>query len=482
MNRPLLLAVSLAVVASFSASPAAALADRSNTPAAHRRAGLVVKVAVSPEAFSPNDDGVKDQTTVTVTTSKAVRLTAEIKDSEGTVVRTLADGMEIGAGATEFEWRGYTLAGETWVVVPHGGYRIVVEATDTKGRSRRSRSSVFVDLVGPKYSWGPITPEPLLSKVAMELSFDAVDRSEPIRAAVSVFDAFGRLGTLAGSSRPSGQQTLSWLPRYADGHPLNPGLYRVRLSLTDGAGNTNLSSFRSFRVHWPVRTQVWRRVDGAGAYMALSFDDCNSGRDWKRILDILAAHRLRSNFFCSGTQLGRHPFMARRTVSDGHTIGSHGWDHAYLPGLAYDAVRARLTADQVAWWKVARSTPSPYFRPPYGAYDSVTLDAAGDTGYLRLVNWDVDPQDWARPGASTIVRRVLGAARGGSIVVLHVLPQTAAALPAMIDGLRAMGLRPSLLGRLFMAAGRHGPAQWPERYDPPTLEGWLARCPTGCAG
>ena len=112
-------------------------------------------------------------------------------------------------------------------------------------------------------------------------------------------------------------------------------------------------------------------------------------------------------------------------------------------------------ADQAAWWSVAAWTPSPYFRPPYGAYDAEVLAAAGGAGFPRVIIWDLDPQDWANPGVSVIVSRVLSAARAGSIVVMHVEPQTASALPAIISGLRARGLEPVSLACLFRAAGYH---------------------------
>jgi peptidoglycan/xylan/chitin deacetylase (PgdA/CDA1 family) len=67
--------------------------------------------------------------------------------------------------------------------------------------------------------------------------------------------------------------------------------------------------------------------------------------------------------------------------------------------------------------------------------------------------WDVDPQDWREPGASVIASRVLSHVRPGSIVVMHLRPQTAAALPAILRGLRARGYKAVSLPELFRAAG-----------------------------
>jgi peptidoglycan-N-acetylglucosamine deacetylase len=63
----------------------------------------------------------------------------------------------------------------------------------------------------------------------------------------------------------------------------------------------------------------------------------------------------------------------------------------------------------------------------------------------RTVLWSVDPADW-QPGVTSdqLIHRVLAAVRPGAIVLLHDgggnRSATVAALPAIIDGLRRLGL------------------------------------------
>jgi peptidoglycan/xylan/chitin deacetylase (PgdA/CDA1 family) len=116
-------------------------------------------------------------------------------------------------------------------------------------------------------------------------------------------------------------------------------------------------------------------------------------------------------------------------------------------------VRGELTRAEGPWWRLAHAAPVPYFRPPYGALGPAALGAVGAAGYRRTVLWDVDPQDWRRPGAAVIAERAAGPARAGSIVLLHVIAQTADALPAIITRLEGKGLRPVGLDELFRAAG-----------------------------
>lgn len=232
-----------------------------------------------------------------------------------------------------------------------------------------------------------------------------------------------------------------------------PGLYRLRVAAVDGAGNARLSREMALRLVHPVRTAVWRSVSGAGRRVALTFDDCNEDTAWNRILDILSSNHLRTTFFCIGSNVERFGATARRAVALGHAIGDHTWDHADLVGMSRAAQEGEMRRQMDAWWRVAHVTPLPYFRPPYGAYDATTLAAAGSLGFGRTILWDVDPQDWRRPGASVIAQKVLGAIHPGAIVVLHVQSQTADALPSILAGLRRKHLQESSLPELFAAAG-----------------------------
>jgi peptidoglycan/xylan/chitin deacetylase (PgdA/CDA1 family) len=87
----------------------------------------------------------------------------------------------------------------------------------------------------------------------------------------------------------------------------------------------------------------------------------------------------------------------------------------------------------------------PFWRPPYGAYNSAVLDAAASVGYTKTFHWDVDTIDWrpiseGGPTAESMARKVVNNAVGGTDVLMHLGGwETLDALPAMIDGLRSRG-------------------------------------------
>ena len=121
------------------------------------------------------------------------------------------------------------------------------------------------------------------------------------------------------------------------------------------------------------------------------------------------------------------------------------------PGTTWDgAIRA---ADARLAPFLGRST-APWARVT-GALDTAALAAIGATGWRWLVGADVDPGDSIAPAAggpiaADIAARVLSRATGGSIVRLTLGgAHTLEALPAILDGLAARGLRVVPLAELL---------------------------------
>jgi peptidoglycan/xylan/chitin deacetylase (PgdA/CDA1 family) len=305
--------------------------------------------------------------------------------------------------------------------------------------------------------WRSLSPH-RTDRGPLRLRGRASDRSNVARVGVSLSDQTGN-PVPSGRLRPeaAARFSLRW-PR--NGHvSLRPGAYRIALRAVDELGNLGVSSQRTFLVDRPVRARVWGRFSGVGRRVALTFDDCNSPSAWTSILHTLRRYRIKATFFCPGQQVRASPLLARRTVAARHAIGSHGWDHANFASLSYGSARARLSYDREVWWHLARVSPTPYFRPPYGAYTASTMAAAGAEGYGAIVLWDVDPRDWTSPGTAAIIQRVVSHTHPGSIVLMHVLPQTAAGLPTIIRRLRAKRLKMLTLPELARL-GSPSPGGW----------------------
>ena len=144
-----------------------------------------------------------------------------------------------------------------------------------------------------------------------------------------------------------------------------------------------------------------------------------------------------------GSWLRDNPQLVRRVLDGGHELGNHTLTHPALGRLS----QADVTKEVAGCADVLRSLTGSigsYFRP--SGIDRATplmLAVAGAAGYRTSLAFDVDPHDYQDPGGSAVSQRLLTAVRPGSVVSLHLgHPGTVDALPAILDGLRAKGLRP----------------------------------------
>ena len=181
--------------------------------------------------------------------------------------------------------------------------------------------------------------------------------------------------------------------------------------------------------------------------VALTFDDGPWPRYTREIVRVLKRHHAKATFFMIGENVSRWPSIARQVVRAGMVVGNHSWDHPLIPPfgqLTHQRVQAELSRTSDILRTVGVEHPS-LFRPPGGDWSDQVVQQAEALG-LRVVNWNVDPQDWrASRSPKQIARIVLSQVRPGAIVDLHDgggnQRATAKALPRIIRGLRRRHLK-----------------------------------------
>jgi len=191
--------------------------------------------------------------------------------------------------------------------------------------------------------------------------------------------------------------------------------------------------------------------------VALTFDDGPNPPYTGRILDTLARYAVPATFFCIGLNATAYPDEVARTAEERHALGNHTWSHPFLPELTRAEFTAQVERTGEAMATAGGVAAPALFRPPYG---SRSPDVARWFGEMdpSVVLWDVDPGDWAMPGADAIARTVLDQTRPGSVILMHDGGgdrfQTAEALPAIIEGLLGRGYRFVRADELVPATGR----------------------------
>ena len=199
---------------------------------------------------------------------------------------------------------------------------------------------------------------------------------------------------------------------------------------------------------FPEFPTLYHQGAGGEHQVAITFDDGPDPRWTPQILDILKAANVKAAFFLVGVNAERYPGLVRRIVNEGHEIGNHTYYHPNLALCWPEHVRLELNATQLLLETITGRATT-LFRPPYAADTSPSqlseltpLQIAQDLNYLVVLE-NIDPQDWAKPGADIILQRVKQQRRDGSIVLLHDAggnrSQTVAALPRILEWLHTRG-------------------------------------------
>ena len=199
---------------------------------------------------------------------------------------------------------------------------------------------------------------------------------------------------------------------------------------------------------FPEFPTLYHQGAGGEHQVAITFDDGPDPRWTPKILDILKAANVKAAFFLVGVNAEHYPGLVRRIVDEGHEIGNHTYYHPNLALCWPEHVRLELNATQLLLESITGRATT-LFRPPYAADTSPSqlseltpLQIAQDLNYLVVLE-NIDPQDWAKPGADIILQRVKQQRRDGSIILLHDAggdrSQTVEALPRILDWLHTRG-------------------------------------------
>jgi len=177
--------------------------------------------------------------------------------------------------------------------------------------------------------------------------------------------------------------------------------------------------------------------------VVLTFDDGPRPHSTRAILTALAAQCTSATFFMVGDMAAKHPDVVREVAEQGHTVGTHTWSHLNLKRLPEDEMKQQIEAALTEVHKEAGMPVAPFFRYPYLSSSKAAM------AYLQSRNIaqfaiDIDSFDWRSRNPPTIIHRVMSRLekRGRGIVLLHdTYPSTAAAVPLLLNELKAKGYR-----------------------------------------
>ncbi len=179
--------------------------------------------------------------------------------------------------------------------------------------------------------------------------------------------------------------------------------------------------------------------------IALSFDDGPS-QYTTQILDVLEQAQVPASFFWQGQNLAAYQAVIERSITSGHTVANHSWDHAN--GMRYNG--DELWQQQVSptndeFQKLFNITPR-FYRPPYGEITDDQIEYLANKG-IKVLLWSVDSRDWnpALNSVANIESALINNQHEEVITLMHDAggnrQNTVDSLPAIIEHYKGQGYR-----------------------------------------
>ncbi|HWA82973.1 MAG TPA: polysaccharide deacetylase family protein, partial [Fimbriimonadaceae bacterium] len=165
-----------------------------------------------------------------------------------------------------------------------------------------------------------------------------------------------------------------------------------------------------------------------------------------RILDTLKRYNAKATFFMVGKRIQESPALVRQTLTDGFEIGNHTQNHPRLDTLTPEQVHDELAQCEENFEKATGGTKMTLFRPPGMRFTPTVFKVIDEFGYTT-VDWNYGAKDFIAKqngpmvsgDAQHIIDYVLKNVTAGGIILLHDSPETADALPQILEGLKLKG-------------------------------------------
>jgi cellulose synthase/poly-beta-1,6-N-acetylglucosamine synthase-like glycosyltransferase/peptidoglycan/xylan/chitin deacetylase (PgdA/CDA1 family) len=193
--------------------------------------------------------------------------------------------------------------------------------------------------------------------------------------------------------------------------------------------------------------------------VAISFDDGPDPKWTPKVLDILKEKKVKGTFMLIGAEAAENVGLMKRVVREGHEIGNHTYTHPDISEISSRQLDFEVKVTERLYASKLGIQPL-YFRPPYDIDEEPdTDDQAAPVEHIQqdgytIIGSKLDTNDWNEHPHKTpdeMVQLILGQLETmkvkpqfrGSIILMHDgggdRSATVAALPVLIDSLRARG-------------------------------------------
>jgi len=259
-----------------------------------------------------------------------------------------------------------------------------------------------------------------------------------VAAAVTTVVGASVLGPLAGTSaggatasRPGGRTPVTASPT-APAHPGSPTPILGQTSVPDPGLPAPV-----------VNMDIAHASDKGPHAVDITIDDGPDPVWTPRVLKVLKDNGVKAVFCMIGSKAAEHPDVVRQVVAAGHRLCDHSVHHdTTMDHKSRSFQYAEVTQAARMIEQASGGVKPQYYRAPGGAFTPYSRQIAASAG-MRPLGWNVDSDDYKRPGTQTIVNTVERELPGGPTILFHDgggdRSETVAALAALLPRLKAQG-------------------------------------------
>ncbi|MDZ5606201.1 polysaccharide deacetylase family protein [Bacillus pseudomycoides] len=222
----------------------------------------------------------------------------------------------------------------------------------------------------------------------------------------------------------------------------------ITSSATAVAKQENSVQLVSTQLETEIKKEAPVRLNGQERKVAyLTFDD-GPGKYTAELLNVLQQNGAKATFFLVGENAKQFPELVKREKEEGHYVGMHSMTHNFKKLYTNGEYVNEMKEDQNLIANILGESPK-LTRPPYGSMPGLNEALRNKTveANFKVWDWTIDSLDWkynkmpVDAASAQIVQNVLaGATKPQEVILMHdIHPQSVAAVPAIIKGLKEKG-------------------------------------------
>ncbi len=205
-------------------------------------------------------------------------------------------------------------------------------------------------------------------------------------------------------------------------------------------GSARLSTIQTREIFVDSNNIPELMVDGGlrEGEVALTFDDGPHPPITRKILKVLKKYGVKAVFFQVGRNAENAQEITQEILAEGHSLGSHSWDHTELSKLPLNEAIANIRRGHAAVEQAAApGFHTPFFRFPYGNSTPELVQSIQNLGYVpihfNIVSGDHEIFDPNKLLANSLA--ALDSEKKGVFLFHDIQPQTAEMLDSFLSEL-----------------------------------------------